>query len=120
MKKIFSMLALSAWLGMAQAQIVDGKNIGEMTEVQYVEIKGVSQGLFKKKIVVIVDYGQKINAFETDARVQGPDGKAVVFNSMMDALNQFSGWGWELVTTYFISEGSSGSVINYVLRKKSK
>jgi hypothetical protein len=101
-----------------KGQTVDGVNLAEKREVEYLQLVGYSQGLFKKKMVVIVDYGQKIKAFDTDTRVEGSDGKPIIFNSMMDAMNQFNGWGWELLTTYYVSVQGSGDVLHYVLRRK--
>lgn len=99
-------------------QVVDGVNIAEQKGVDYLEILGFNMGLFKKKIVVIVDYGQRIKAFEDDSAVEGPDGKRIIFNSMIDAVNQFSGWGWELMFAYDISSGQGGTVYHYVMRRK--
>lgn len=100
------------------SQTVDGVDLGKIPSIQYIEILGVNKGLFQKKIVVVVDYGQKIEAFETDTRVQGADGKPVVFNSMMDAVNRFYFWGWDLMFAYDVSSGQGGTVYHYVLKRR--
>lgn len=117
MKAIFLFVVLWSPLFLC-GQVVDGVNLAEKKEIDYLEIVGYNQGVFKKKIVVIVDYGQKIKAFETDTRVEGADGKPIVFNSMMDAVNQFSGWGWELMFAYDVNTGQGGTVYHYVLRRR--
>lgn len=117
MKNLILFLALVAPV-MGWGQTVDGVDLATHTGIDYVEIVGFNQGLFKKKIVVIVDYGQKITAFESDTRVQGPEGKPIIFNSMMDAVNRFSGWGWQLMFAYDVNAGQAGTVYHYVLRRK--
>lgn len=119
MKKIIFGLGIIGFsFGTLNGQTVDGVNLGEKKDVEYLQLVGYSQGVLKKKVVVIVDYGQKIKAFDTDTRVEGADGKPIIFNSMMDAMNQFNGWGWELLTTYYVSVPNSGDVLHYVLRRK--
>lgn len=118
MKNMLLLVALWAPVVLL-AQTVDGVNLAEKKEVEYVEIMGLNQGMFTKKLVVIVDYGQKIKAFESDTRVEGDDGKPIVFNSMIDAVNRFSGWGWELMFAYDVNSGSGGTVYHYVMRRKN-
>lgn len=119
MKKILIGLLLMVSMG-AEAQImVDGKDINADTSLQYIEIVGADIGLFKKKLVVGVDYGQKLNIFEgIDTAVKGEDGKNKIFNSMTGALNFFCANGWEYVNSYAISVPSSGSVYHWLLRRK--
>ena len=116
MKNLFLLLLLLPVVGWSQ--IVDGVNIAKDTDVDYLEILGYNQGVFKKKIVIIVDYGQKIKMFESDTRVEGTDGSIIIFNSMMDAVNQFSKWGWELMFAYDVSTEGGGTVYHYVLHRK--
>lgn len=117
MKKLLFVLVVCApWVGWGQ--IVDGVNIGEKTEVDYLEIVG-TQKVFSRKNVVSVDYGQKVD-WDTDTRVEDENGKVVSFNSMMDAVNRFSGWGWELMFAYDVSTGQGGTVYHYVMRRKKE
>jgi len=119
MKRIVFVLALCApWCGWGQ--IVDGVNLADKPEIDYLEIMGINMGLFKKKIVVIVDYGQKIAAFEDNTSVQDSDGKKFIFNSMMDAVNKFSEWGWDLMFAYDVNTGQGGTVYHYVMRRKKE
>ncbi|HRI58348.1 MAG TPA: hypothetical protein PK228_01450 [Saprospiraceae bacterium] len=117
MKQVVFVLMLWApvWV---RGQTVDGVNLGEKKEVEYVELVGVAK-MFSQKITVRVDYGQKFD-WDNDTKVDGPDGKAIVFNSMMDAVNRFSGWGWELMFAYDVSTGQGGTVYHYVMRRKGK
>lgn len=119
MKKIIFGLVIMLSTVAASGQTVDGVNLGERKEVEYIKLMGIEMGVFKKKLIITVDYGQKVKAWESDITVSGPDGKPIVFNSMMDALNQFHGWGWELITTYYISdETNKSTILHYVMRRK--
>lgn len=120
MKKVI-MVSLLLLVSMgAEAQImVDGADINADTTLQYIEIVGADIGLFKKKLVVGVDYGQKLNIFEgIDTKVKAADGKNMIFNSMTGALNFFCANGWEYVNSYAISVPSSGSVYHWLLRRR--
>jgi hypothetical protein len=118
MKNMLLFVALCApvWV---RGQTVDGINLAEKKEIEYVQLLGIDMGIFKKKLTVIVDYGQKIKAFDTDTRVQDEKGEPIIFNSMVDALNHFNGQGWEFVTAYAISNpGTNGSTYHYLMRRK--
>lgn len=117
MKNVLLFLALLAPVVMV-AQTVDGVNLAEKKEVEYAELVG-TQKIMSRKIVVSVDYGQKLD-WNTDTRVEGTNGKPITFNSIMDAVNQFSGWGWELMFAYDVSTGQGGTVYHYVMRRKKE
>ena len=70
------------------------------------------------RYVVAIDFGQEqkliaLNLFRDAA------GKAVEFNSAMDALNWLNAKGWELGSTFVLVEGGN-SVAYYVLRRRLK
>ena len=118
MKALFTAALVCAGL-IGQAQIVDGVNLSEKPEVDYLEIVGTAK-IFSRKNVVSVDYGQKVD-WDTDTRVEDDNGKVISFNSMMDAVNRFSGWGWELMFAYDVSTGQGGgTVYHYVMKRKEK
>jgi hypothetical protein len=119
MKKIFIALFLSIPF-FSFSQVVDGLDIGKMETIDYLEILGTDLGVFKKKIIIQVDYGQKFKLGETDMTVEGEDGKAIIFNSMMDAVNRFNNWGWELQFAYNVSNGQGGAIYHYVFKRKEK
>lgn len=119
MKQMLFVLALLA-PDFGWGQKVDGVDLMQMREIEYIQLLGVDVGIFKKKLTVIVNYGQKIKAFDTDTQVEGDDGKAIIFNSMVDALNYFNNHGWDFVTAYAVSNpgGTSGSTYHYLMRRK--
>ena len=96
---------------------VEGVDINKL-DIKYCELIGFNKSLFGKKIIVTVDYGQKFSLFKSQL-IKGPDGKPVVFNSMIDALNFMEKNGWEYVNNFAISSGN-GSVYHYLLRRKKK
>lgn len=107
-------LSVTGW-----GQTVDGRDITADSMVQYLEIY-YSGNFVKNKPVVIVDYGQEIKSTRADTRVAGPDGKPVLFNSVMDAVNRFHYWGWELMSVHAISTGTGGGNAYYVLRRRGR
>ncbi|MFY9352844.1 MAG: hypothetical protein WBI52_07555 [Bacteroidales bacterium] len=81
----------------------------------YAEIVGTAK-FMSTKIIIQIDFGQKMNAF-ADNRLKDPKtGKPIVFNSMIDALNFMGKQGWEFVQAYTITEGNNG-VYHYILKK---
>ncbi|MDB4922810.1 hypothetical protein [Mucilaginibacter sp.] len=72
--------------------------------------------MFSTKVTISVDFGQPTKAF-SDKRMKDESGVVLDFNSVIDALNYMAGNGWLFVNAYALSEGSSGKVLNYVMRR---
>ncbi|MGF7040095.1 hypothetical protein [Mucilaginibacter lappiensis] len=114
MKKIFLLLLLSCPL-FCFAQ-TDTTTIQKPHE-QYCMILATAK-VFSSKVTITVDYGQETKFWHyTDSRIKDDQGKVVSFNSVIDALNYMSTKGWIFVNAYALSEGSSGKVLNYVMRR---
>lgn len=100
--------------------VVNGVNVNDLP-IEYVQILGSDIGLFKKNVVVTVDYGQKMK-FAEPQTITGDDGKHKSFESVIGALNFMSENGWEFVTAYAVTVGSGtanqSNVYHYLLRKK--
>lgn len=64
--------------------------------------------LFSSKVNVQIDFGQETKFF-SDTRLVGKDGKAITFNSMVDALNYMAALGWELEEAYVVQSISGGN-----------
>lgn len=120
MKKVLVIFALCFFSFFAKSQItIDGKDISSDSTLTYIEIVGADIGLFKKKLVVVVDYGQKFSIWDgKDSAVKGSDGKNYIFNTMVDALNFFSRNGWIYENSYAISVPNSGNVYHFLLKRK--
>lgn len=114
-KVMFLLLVAVAVPVLGWGQTVDGINLGETKHIKYIEIVGM-QKLLSMKITIRVDYGQAFD-WGKDSKVE-KDGKNIVFNTMMDAVNRFNYWGWDLMFAYPVSEGNAGSVYHYVMRRR--
>jgi hypothetical protein len=64
--------------------------------------------LFSSKVNVQIDFGQETKFF-SDTRLVGKDGKAITFNSMVDALNYMAALGWRFEEAYVVQSLSGGS-----------
>lgn len=120
MKRLFFLLLFAAALpAAASAQVmVEDVNLNERTDIAYLDIMGIDMGVFKKKLTIIVDYGQKLKV-DSDTRVRDATGKEIIFNSMIDAINFFHKNGWELFNAFPVSSGSSGQIYHYILKRKA-
>lgn len=118
MKKITLTILLAVLIASAKAQImVDETDINKLSGVKYCEILAYDIGLFKKKIVINVDYGQKAK-FGEDMSIKDSNGKTYIFNSVIDALNFFEGNGWVFVSNYAVSLPNNGGMVYHTLLKR--
>ena len=76
----------------------------------YCELVG-TQGLFSKKVTIQVDFGQETKLFSNNTLVDDK-GEAIVFNSMVDAMNYMGKLGWEFEQAYVVTLGSGASGSN--------
>lgn len=97
MKKILLLVIFSLSCSLAGAQ-----------QKVYCELLGQGK-LFSKKVTVTVDFGQ--NQWQNNKLVD-EDGKKIVFNSMIDAMNFMGKLGWEFEQAYVITSGSGASAQN--------
>jgi len=100
-----------------KAQIVNDVPLIDIY-VEYVQIVGTSK-LLSTKLTIQIDFGQRTKFFSSgkETIVKDVDGKAVDFNSMIDALNFMSKNGYEFVNAYAITVGNQ-NVYHYLLRNK--
>lgn len=89
-------------------------------DVEYVQIVGTSK-LLSTKLTIQIDFGQRTKLLSSgkETIVKDADGKALDFNSMIDALNFMSKNGYEFVTAYAIAIGNQ-NVYHYLLRSKKQ
>lgn len=99
---------------------VNGVKISELG-VEYVQILGHSSLLKPNQVKITIDFGQKwFNGLfkkTEDIIIRDSNGEALIFNSMMDALNFMFDNGYEFVNAYIITI-SNQNVYHYVLKKK--
>ena len=76
----------------------------------YCEIIGTSK-MFSKKLTIEVDFGQESTLFSRETLVY-ENGKPIVFNSMVDAMNYMGTLGWEFEQAYVVTVESGSSATN--------
>lgn len=81
---------------------------------QYAEIVATPR-LLSNKVTISIDYGEERSIWK-DSRLKNDEGKAVKFNTVIDALNYMGREGWKLVNAFPINKGSE-QVYHYVFKK---
>ncbi len=117
MKTVLLLVALAAPV-CGFAQTVEGVNLQEKKEIDYIQLLGFQSGLLRHKMTVVVDYGQKIRSFDTSTPVEDENRNTIIFNGMIDALNFFSARGWELFSTSINNPSEGVSIYHYILKRK--
>lgn len=120
MKKLLTgLVILLATSSFAQV-IVDEVYINDLENVRYVELVGRNKIGFGK-IKIIVDYGQPLKVFTSQA-IKATDGTKVAFNSMIDGLNFMEANGWDFVSNYVIPARTETdeNEVRYILKRKDK
>lgn len=118
MKKFFLLASfLVMCLGTNAQVIVEETNINDL-DLKFVELVGRNKVGFGK-IKIIVDYGQELKVFKSQA-IRSADGTKAAFNSMIDGLNFMEANGWEFVSNYVIPASAEGgeNEVRYILRKR--
>ena len=90
------------------------------SKFMYCEIVGTGS-LFSTKVKIEIDYGQEVSFWnQSDGRTLKDDsGKAIKFNSMVDALNYMGTQGWEFVQAYVVLV-SNQNVYHWLLKQEIK
>jgi hypothetical protein len=103
------------------AQTINGMDIGDLkNESEYIQILGTSK-LLSSKVTITIDFGQRNKLFsgKDDGRIVDKNGKSIVLNSMIDAINFMSENGYVFVNAYAITIGNQ-NVYHYMMKRKSK
>lgn len=115
MKKLLMLLFFFPCFGYSQI-MVNEVDILQEKSAYYIKIVGTAKNLTGTKILVSVDYGQPRKFLQSQA-IKDKEGKAVVFNSTVEALNFFVENGYEYVNSMFYTIGTS-NVEHILLRRK--
>lgn len=91
--------------------LVDGMRLD--SNVQFIEIRVFDVGLVSSKMVVQVGYGQKVTSMTKESNVTD-NGKDLVVQSVVGALNYFYKNGWNYVESRLVDNG----IRYYLLRRK--
>jgi len=118
MRKIILLFVLMTGLGVAHAQDVVEVAPAQITEVEgfnpaakrvYAQLSCEEQ-LFSTKVKVSIDFGQSTSWLfsMSESRLVDKNGKEIKFNSMIDALNYLTQFGWRFAQAYVVPKGSGG------------
>ena len=113
---ILAFLAMSISLA-GFSQTVNGAPLKDLN-VEHILIVGTAK-LLSNKVTIAIDFGQHNKFFspKDDGTITDENGKPLVLNSMVDALNFLSKYGYEFVNAYSVTlQGSN--VYHWLLRKK--
>lgn len=117
MKTLIFALCLFAF-GISNAQSINGTKLADIKSA-YVEIVGTSN-LMGTRVTIEMDFGQAVNIWRSKDNVIIDDaGKAMRFNTMIDALNFMTKYGYDFVTAYAVTMGNQ-NVYHYLLKKSTK
>jgi hypothetical protein len=117
MKKNLSLLTMCLFAVLtASSQTVNDIPVKDI-DVDYVQIVGTSR-ILSNKLTIEIDFGQENKLFSSDkdTRVKDINGKNMIFNSMVDALNFMTKNGYEFVQAYAFATNNQ-NVYHYLLRK---
>jgi len=123
MKKILILLCVLFAVSSMQAQTVNGIPLSEL-DVEYVMIVGTGK-FMSNKVTIELDFGQHTKFFGggKEQRLLDENGKKLELNSMIDALNFMSKFGYKFVNAYVITSekgiGGTQNVYHWILQKKS-
>ena len=104
------MLVAFSWTSYAQPQSNENEN---KKSYMYCEIVGMTK-FMSNKVNITLDFGQ-FNKFGSDQRLRDEEGKPIVFNSMVDAMNWMGADGWKFMQAYAVTMGST-NVYHWLLR----
>jgi hypothetical protein len=118
MKKITLLLVLMMGLGIlnaqemieiAPAQVSDVEGFNPAAKRVYAQLS-CEQQLFSTKVKVSIDFGQSTSWLSSmsESRLVDRNGKEIKFNSMIDALNYLTQFGWRFAQAYVVPTGSGG------------
>lgn len=90
----------------------------EETHRVYCELLGWQKGLLSTKVKITVDFGQEVSIWKrsSDNKLVDDEGKEMVFNSMVDAMNFMGTIGWKFQQAYVVTEGGQ-NVYHWLLYK---
>lgn len=99
-------------------QVVSISDVPEGKYRVYCELLGINKNLFSTKLKVVADLGQQRSYWKNgdEMLIVNEQGKQVIFNSMIDAMNYFGKYGWKFVQAYAVTMGAQ-NVYHWLLYK---
>ncbi len=89
-------------------------------DVEFVQIVGTSK-LLSTQLTIQIDFGQRTKLFTSykETVIRDEQGKPLVLNSMVDALNFMSQNGYDFLDAYALTISSS-NVYHFLLQKRKE
>jgi hypothetical protein len=109
---IASLMMLSVGLN---AQSINGTKLEDI-DAPYIEIVGRAK-FMSNKISIFINYGQATKFLMTTPTVTDSLNNIMFFNSMIDVLNYFAEYGYELSHVYSVTNGNQ-NVYHWLIKKK--
>lgn len=118
MKKTIILSAIAVCLSIfkANAQTVNGVRLSEI-RADYIEISEFKP-LLSDKILISLEYGQKVFDVRKNALIKDDDDVNLEFNSLVDCLNKLKNYGYELFEAYSLKQEDKDAVKIYILKKR--
>ena len=117
MKNLFFILSFLFFLN-SQSQTINGVPFSEI-ESPFIKIVGTAK-ILSSKVKIYIDFGQNSKLFGSAKKqfaILDSNGKAMEFNSMIDALNFMTEIGYKFEQAYTVTAGNS-SVSHYLMSKE--
>ena len=106
---------------LAPAQVTEVEGFNPAAKRVYAQLSCEEQ-LFSSKVKVSIDFGQSTSWLTSmsESRLVDRDGKEIKFNSMIDALNYLTQFGWRFAQAYVVPKGNHddiGGTTDWILYK---
>ena len=120
MKKYFFSLLFAFGIYFLNAQTINDIPIKDI-DVEYIQIIGTSLP-FTSKQDIVIDFGRRSKYFKpkTNIIIKDENGKTIDLDSMIDALNFLSNFGFELVSSHGLFNQNLNDRVNYFILRKKK
>lgn len=120
MRKIVLLFVLMMGLGsvhaqeeiqVAPAQVSEYDGYNPASKRVYAQLSCEGQ-LFSTKVKVSIDFGQSTSWLTSmsESRLVDRNGKEIKFNSMIDALNYLTQFGWRFAQAYVVPKGNRDDI----------
>jgi len=119
MKKLIVSTALAVCcfgVSSVKAQTVNNVRLSEL-KAEYIELRAIGRA-FTDKIIISLEYGQKVIDLSLNTFVKDDNRKNLEFNSALDGVNKIKNYGYELFQVYTTQEGNKTADKIYVLKRK--
>ncbi len=118
MKKLLLTLIITISALAAKSQTVNGISLDKI-DATYIDIVEYRK-FVSDKVNILLDYGQRSHILYNEEQfVKDENGKDMEFNSIIDALNFLSTYGFEYIDSY-VTVSKESSTCHFLLKQKEK